>query len=585
MTRFELAASKSTPYRIIISAEASETIKIVSRDLARALKKITGATFPIARDTTKKTPYELVVGKTERRAFRFSGRNHEEFYRIAAQDASLYLIGGGDRGTMYAVNSFLELLGVRFFTADCEFYPEQDTLVYEHKRDIYFKPIVEFRDTNWTMTNFPAWCERQKINAQDHRPLPIAGGKGYFGWFVHTMGALAEMTPPFMNKQPCLTDEKVFQTVLKNVKQRFIDFPGNNIISVSQNDGTKTDSICQCEKCREINEREGTYMGTTLYMANRVAEAIAEEYPDVLVDTLSYNFTTVAPKYMMPRDNVVIRFVTAFCCIHHALEDADASTAAGSERKSVVFNENLARWQNMAKTLYMWYYTTSYSNYFTPLPTFEAFRRDMAYLTKNKVRGFFLQGNNCIAGEFEELRAYLAAKLLWEPQMSRQAYYRHMNEFLAGYYGPAAKHVRRYIDLIMKTEPDTHFHLYGDPMSIFPPRFVEKNGETVLDTSFVDAGNRIWSQALESVKANKTYYNRVLKSSLQHLYYEISLRHATLESAPDPKKALKEMVALNRKLYKLMVRFNALYICEGRKIGENPNFENHPLQWHSKNVI
>lgn len=585
MTRFTLAKENSTDYRIVISATASDTIKTVSRDLARALKKISGATFPIVKDTTKAREYEICVGETTRKSFSFSGRNCEEFYRIFAEDNTLYILGGADRGTMYGVNSFLELLGVRFFTADCEVYPKQKTLIYEHKRNIYFKPIVEFRDTNWSMTNFSSWCERQKINAQDHRKLPIAGGKGYFGWFVHTIGALAEMTPPFMNKQPCLTDDKVFETVLKNVKQRFIDFPGNNIISVSQNDGTHTDGICRCEKCSEINEREGTFMGTTLYMANRVAEAIAEEHPDVLVDTLSYNFTTVAPKYMMPRENVVIRFVTAFCCIHHALEDAKDAPGAGSERKSIIFNENLARWQDMAKTLYMWYYTTSYSNYFTPLPTFEAFRRDMAYLTKNKVRGFFLQGNNCTCGEFEELRAYLAAKLLWEPQMSRRSYYRHMTEFLEGYYGDAAPFVREYINLIQKTEPDTHFHLYGDPMQIFPPRFVKQDGKMVLDTSFVDKGNAIWNKALSAVRGNKTYYNRVLKSSLQHLYYEISLIHATLESAPDPRKALKKMVALNRKFYKLMVKFDALFICEGRKIGPNPNLENHPLQWHSKNVI
>lgn len=580
MTRFTLAEGGQTRYRIVLSKNASDVEITVARDLRRALKKLSGATFPITRDNRRPTAQEICVGKTNRKSLRFSGRNCGEFYRIASEGEALFLVGGEDRGTMYAVNSFLELLGVRFFTADCEIYPYRETLIYEHRRDIYFKPIVEFRDTNWWMTNYSSWCERLKINAQDHRELPIAGGKGYFGWFVHTIGALAEMTPPFMNRQPCLTDEKVFQTVLKNVRQRFIDFPGNNIISVSQNDGTKTDCICQCDKCREINEREGTLMGTTLYMANRVAEAIAEEYPDVLVDTLSYNFTTVAPKYMMPRDNVVIRFVTAFCCIHHALEDAKPIVGAGSENKSVTFNENLARWQNMAKTLYMWYYTTSFSNYFTPLPNFEAFRRDMAYLTKNKVRGFFLQGNNCISGEFEELRAYLAAKLLWEPQMSRAAYYRHMDEFLEGFYGKAAKHVRAYINLMMKTEPDTHFHLYADPMQIYPPRWIEKDGKVVLDTSFVEKGRRIWKKALDAVRGDKVYEKRVEKSSMQHLYYEISLRHATLESHEDPRAELKAITALNRKFYRLMLRYDALYVSEGNKVRENPNLNNHPLQWH-----
>ncbi len=583
MVRFTFAQGKQSPYRIVITKSAEENLLKIAKDLQNYLNRICGVRMPIVHDDRRAIPTELCVGKTNRATFSFSGRNCEEFYRIHADDKRLHLVGGSLRGTMYAVNSFLELLGVRFFTVDCEVVPTADPLVYEHKKDIYFKPVVEFRDTNWTMTQYGSWCERQKINAQDHRELPLAGGKGYFGWFVHTMGALAEMTPPFMNKQPCLTDDQVFETVLKNVKQRFIDFPGNNIISVSQNDGTQTDCICRCEKCREIHEREGTFMGTTLYMANRVADAIRDEYPDVLVDTLSYNFTTVAPKYMMPSDNVVIRFVTAFCCIHHALEDAKDAPGAGSERKSLTFNENLLRWQEMAKTLYMWYYTTSYSNYLTPLPNFEAFRKDMNYLTNHKVRGFFLQGNNCTSGEFEELRAYLAAKLLWEPHMSRRAYYRHMDEFLDGYYGPAAKHVRAYIDLVMKTEPDTHFHLYGDPMQIYPPRYVEKNGKTVVDLSFVKRGWTIWNKALKAAEGNKTFYERVLKSSIQHLYYEICLRHATLEAADDTKAELKAIVALNRRLFKLMRRFDIEYISEGNKIPDKPIFQNHPLQWKTKN--
>ena len=582
MATLFLAEHGSTSYRILLSRSASPAEVTVAKNLAKYLKKMTGAAFPIVRDGAKAQEKEICVGKTRRGDFSFSGRNSEEYYRIALHGERLFLIGGGDRGTMYAVNSFLELLGVRFFTKDCERVPETDVLTYEHEKDIYFKPIVEFRDTSWRMTKDGEWCEKVKYNSRDHRTLPIADGKGYFGWFVHTMGALAEMEPPFMNKQPCLTDEKVFQTVLKNVKKRFEDFPGNNIISVSQNDGTKGEAVCQCEKCREINEREGTLMGTTLYMANRVARAIRDEYPDVLVDTLSYNFTTVAPKYMMPEENVVIRFVTAFCCLHHPLEEAHDAPGAGSERKSIQFNENLARWQKMAKTLYMWYYTTSYSNYFTPLPNFEAFRRDMKYLVDNKVRGFFLQGNAEECGEFGELRAYLAAKLLWEPKMPKKEYYRHMDEFCATYYGAGAPYVRAYIDLIQKTEPDTHFHLYGDPLSIFPPRFVKKDGREVPDTSFVDRGKALWQKALDATKGDRKAHAHVLKSSMQHLYYEITFLHATLEASDDPKKTLREMERLNRRFLSLIRRFGIVHLTEGYKVPAEPNLKNHPLQWSVK---
>ena len=583
MAQLTLAKDSKSLYPIVIAQNASESIRTVAANLRKYLNKMTGARFSIRTDAQKPAPREICVGPTRRAAFSFSGRNREEFYRIAVQGERLFLIGGGDRGTMYAVNSFLELLGVRFFTPDCERVPQAQTLAYDHQKDIYYKPIVEFRDENWAMALDSDWCEKQKINCHGDRELPIAGGKGYFGWFVHTIGDLAEMTPPFMNKQPCLTDDKVFETVLKNVKKRFEKFPGNNIISVSQNDGTRGDAVCQCEKCREINEREGTLMGTTLYMANRVARAIRDEYPDVLVDTLSYNFTTEAPKYMMPEDNVVIRFVTAFCCIHHALEDARLSPGAGSETKSVRFNENLKKWQKMAKTLYMWYYTTSFSNCLAPLPNFEAFRKDMAYLTKNKVRGFFLQGNNKTSGEFDELRAYICAKLLWQPKMSKKEYWAMIDEFLEGYYGAAAPFVRGYLDLLMETEPDTHFHLYGDPLQIAPPRYRKINGRDVLDTSFIDRGKELWDAAENAVREHPKELKRVKKARIQHLYYEINVRFATIASTPDPRAEMKKLERLNRKLNALLKRFHIDFIAENNRRAANPDFQNTPLQWGAKN--
>lgn len=587
MTTLILARDKSTDYRVVLGKNASETERCAAAILRKYLRKICGVSFPIARDGAPVGAKEICVGRTNRldKSARLSSLG-EEGTLIARRGASLWLCGGGMRGTLYAVYSFLELLGVRFYAPDCERIPHTNPLRFAMEQDLREKPIVDYRDENWFNARDSVWCEKVKINARNKdRPLSIAGGKGYFGWFVHTMGALAEMTPPFMNKQPCLTDESVFQTVLKNVRQRFIDFPGNSIISVSQNDGTNASAVCQCEKCRAINDKEGTLMGTTLYMANRVADAVRDEYPDVLVDTLSYNFTCEAPRYMKPRENVVIRFVTAFCCEHHPLEKALDEPGAGSERKSLQFNKNLTRWSKIAKTLHMWYYTTSFSNCLTPFPNFESFRRDMRYLTDHRVRGFFLQGNADPDGEFGALRAYLCAKLLWNPRMTKSAYYALIDDFLDGYYGKAGRAIRGYIDLMQKTDPDTHFHLYADPMQIYPPKFTKRGGRTVADMRFVDRGKALWDEAEAAVKDSPVHLRRVQKSRLQHLYYEISLRHALLDATgggKDAREELARITALNRKLYRTMRRYK-IALTEGAKPKDNPDLQNHPLQWASRN--
>lgn len=44
------------------------------------------------------------------------------------------------------------------------------------------------------------------------------------------------------------------------------------------------------------------------------------------------------------------------------------------------------------------------------------------------------------------MRAYLTAKLMWEPDMTDEEFDRHIDEFLKGYYGSAWEDIRSYYD-------------------------------------------------------------------------------------------------------------------------------------------
>ena len=46
---------------------------------------------------------------------------------------------------------------------------------------------------------------------------------------------------------------------------------------------------------------------------NSVADAIADEFPHVVVDTLAYQYTRPAPNITVPRKNVVIRLCSIEC--------------------------------------------------------------------------------------------------------------------------------------------------------------------------------------------------------------------------------------------------------------------------------
>ena len=77
----------------------------------------------------------------------------------------------------------------------------------------------------------------------------------------------------------------------------------------------------------------------------------------------------------------------------------------------------------------------------------------------------FPQGNSqSISGEFGELRTYLLAKLMWDPYMTEEEYYTHMNEFLKAYYGDGWVYIRMFIDKTTELAKDGCINIYEAPL-------------------------------------------------------------------------------------------------------------------------
>jgi alpha-glucuronidase len=81
-----------------------------------------------------------------------------------------------------------------------------------------------------------------------------------------------------------------------------------------------------------------------------------------------------------------------------------------------------------------------------PFPNLRTLGPNVRWFADAGVRHVFLQGNGKRT-EFAELRCYVLAKLAWDPGIDVEAL---IDEFLAGFYGDAAPHLRAYIDLLAR---------------------------------------------------------------------------------------------------------------------------------------
>lgn len=393
-----------------------------------------------------------------------------EAYHLETRRGSLYLLGGGPRGVLYAVYDLLDRLGCRWFAPEVSHIPR--------KRDLDLPPLsytaapaFESRDTfNWECHD-PLWWVRNRMNGW-YTPVPeyMGGHVGYCG-FVHTFYSLL---PPdeFFDPHPeyyslvggqrrrdvaqlCLTNPDVLRIVTQRVLELMRTHPHDTIFSVSQNDCT---GACECEACQEVVNEEGAQSGSILRFVNAVAAETAKVYPDKLIDTLAYWYSLDAPRHAIPHPNVRVRLCSINCCQGHAYGTCD-------HPESRRFLRALDAWGQRTSQMYIWHYATDFTHYPLPMPDFDELHDNIQLYQRYGVHGVFIQGMGEEGGGAEAmaLRGYVVSRLLWNPQ---QPVWPIVDEFLATYYGAAAPFVRRYLDIFHdKVHQDKSFHpsLYDLP--------------------------------------------------------------------------------------------------------------------------
>jgi len=528
-----LCRNGESAYVIVLGKDASETEKTAAKELQKYLKEITGLAYPVATDDTKKAgKQEILIGKTNREKGSPAVDREalgSDGYQIFRSGKRIVIAGGGERGTLYGVYTFLESLGCRFFAVGVETVPKKETIVLSLSDVIKEKPVFEYRDVFWSVVFDADISAKLKINGTHadqsgaNRTIPKESGGGIRftkPHFVHTFHYLipadeyfekhpeyfseinGKRTSTYLYSQLCLTNPEVLRLSIEKVKTWLRDDPEGKIVSVSQDDSYVIESYCTCPSCAAIDEEEGSHAGALLRFVNAVADAVKEEFPDVAIETLAYQYSVTPPKITKPRDNVIIRLCTGGCNAH-PIETCPNNAGAKS---------NIVNWAKICDRLYIWDYTTNFAHYLAPFPSLNALQPNARFFAENNVKGVFEQGNyqGGHNGEFGDLRAYLLAKLLWNPYTDIE---KHKREFLEAYYGKANPYIKEYIDRLhaIFAPANNHFYIIFDPAALFNPY--------VTDELLLQADN-LWEQAKKAADSEEIS-DRVRRAELQYRYYKL----------------------------------------------------------------
>jgi hypothetical protein len=294
--------------------------------------------------------------------------------------------------------------------------------------------------------------------------------------------------------QRCLTNPDVLKMSIDVVRDWMRKNPKHTIFSVSQND---THNACECDKCKAIEQQYGgQHAGVYLWFVNQIGEAVEKDFPDKLVDTLAYQFTEAPPANIRPRKNVRVRLCPIAVCEAHPYEKCDY-------KHNVAFVKRLAKWSQISDEMYIWHYATNFHHYLLPFPDFRQFPDSIRLYHRSGVKGVFFQGSYSSAGgSYAEMRAFVMAKLLWDPNADADAL---VTEWMQGVYGEAAwKPMRQWFDLLHDTAEratDKHLFVHGSsPLQYFTPELLAEGVKLHDEAEKLAAGDAVATKQLAKAR-------------------------------------------------------------------------------------
>ncbi|NLS93816.1 MAG: DUF4838 domain-containing protein [Planctomycetaceae bacterium] len=506
-----LASQGKTNFVIVLPSEPASPVSTAANELQSHLQKVTGVELPIVADdkVPSGTPM-IVVGPCRQLAQLVPDLDVESLgydgIVMKTVGDNLILAGQGPRGTLYAVYVFLEdAVGCRWWTSQEGFVPDKPVLEIP-PLDVRYAPPLRYREAFYRDVFDGVTAARFKLNGHHHGVSDEYGGHYRFVGFVHTFfpflppAKYFEAHPEWYSEingkrtadrsQLCLTNEEMRKEMVKVVLERLRSDPGAGFISISQNDWH---GQCQCQACRAVEAEEGSPSGPLIRFVNAVAEEVEKEFPEVLVETLAYQYTRTPPKLVKPRKNVVVRLCSIECSFVQPL-------AAGDQNEA--FRRDIEGWSKIAPQLFIWDYVTNFSNYLVPHPNMRVLGPNVRYFVDNHTIGLFEQGDaQSTIGDFVRLRAWLLAHLMWNPTLDEKAL---IDEFLKGYYGPAAPFLREYLDVI---------HDAGEKSGVYLRCFMSDTS-SYLTLDDLNRATRLFAKAGEAVADDPVLARRVRRERL-----------------------------------------------------------------------
>ena len=484
-----------TNYHICYDKDALECTRYAASELQKYLYKATKCLIPLFSSKCVRRGPEIHIGNTRGEDYSAlcDSLSNEGFMIKELDNKDIIFISNSERGILYSVYYFLEkVIHLNYLDSETYVYDEVNKIDFsgELKHDFPF----EYRECYWSDSFKENFASHNLLNSNLAKLGTHVGGKTKWYNCHHSFGDLISPDEYFdthpeyfseidgkrvkVHTELCLSNPDVFNLCLKRVKEWIKNNPDCKVFSVAQDEwmGHWIRMACECEHCKSFDEAHGSQSASIINFVNKIAEALEEEYPDVLIHTFAYQYSRKPPVGLTVHKNVIVRLTNIECSWNESIEEGAKRDPNG---RNALFLKDLEGWSKLTNRLYIWDYAVNFRNYLLPFPNLRSMAKNIALYKKIGVKGLLMQGNFSSGGHgyLDELKSFVSAKLMSADYDLNEL----IKYFCDNYYGKASSAVIKYINLFEDHIKDKTLWLYDDAdSSLFSDEIVEK-GRTLIN--------------------------------------------------------------------------------------------------------
>ena len=392
--------------------------------------------------------------------------------RIFTVGNTIYLVGGSNYGTLYAVYDFLELcFGYEYYFRNCIEYDKNVTELAFKNFDVTDIPDIPFRSTGnnisyantkriWGNEIDSGYIEQYDISNITPRyryqstttiflPIYEQYGGSVYNYGYHNSNYYAGPTIKDKNgelnwranwgssvgNELCYTahgNEEDLTALIETCADKIIyslqipNYNNRKYVGFTVVDGGFQ---CHCDACEEAYKNDGnSYCGAIIRCANRIMEIVrdwmdnnGQENRELMMFFFAYGPTEAAPviyddetkTYVPANDSVVCRDdVACFLCTHN--DSRSIYFAEGENEEDI---KELYKWSACSKHMFNWFYQQRYHLYSAYFDTISMLNSDFyQYVANNNSEFSFNQGHyvgDMMQG-YGALNEYIYSKLMWD---------------------------------------------------------------------------------------------------------------------------------------------------------------------------